>query len=67
MSEGMEDKVDARIGSSEATSEAIKTPMAGDTDHSTETESMGGEMEDSTAKEMSESIGGDMDDATEMP
>src|SRR5690349_4115179 len=64
MSEGMEDKVDPRIGGSEATSEAMKKPMAGDKDHSTENESMGGEMEDSTASEMREPMGGNMEDST---
>ena len=67
MSEGMEDKMDRRTGGSEETVGAMKKPMAGDMDHSTEKESMGGEMEDSMAKEMSKPTGGDMDDSTEMP
>jgi hypothetical protein len=67
MSEGMEDKMDRRTGGSEETLGAMKKPTAGDMDHSTEKESMGGEMEDSMAKEMSTPTGGDMDDSTEMP
>jgi hypothetical protein len=70
MPERMENKMDAPPGGPQEMDEAMKNPMDGEMDESTEQElkePLSGDMGDSTEKGASEPMGGDMEDSTRVP